>query len=89
MAGDHAAAGHTGNPGQLPGKAPCKGPYCQNRPAAPAPVPATVLDRVDKIGIALHSELGDLLNWQSALAPESDARPSKGFLPRIEHPPRV
>ncbi|MEX2317570.1 MAG: hypothetical protein WD669_10495 [Pirellulales bacterium] len=95
MAGNHSAvladlAKNHDLAGQLPAKAPCKGPMCQKRPAAPAPtVPTTVLERIDKLGIAIHSEMGDLLLMQFALAPESDVHPAKGFLPRIEHPPRV
>jgi hypothetical protein len=94
MGGKHTAApGKTQNlagQNQLPAKAPCHGPMCQKRPAAPAPAaPATALDRVDKIGIAIHAEMDDLLLRHFALAPEADVHPAKGFHPRIEHPPRV
>jgi hypothetical protein len=70
--------------------APCNGPICGKAPDAPSPaVPATVLDRMDRISIALHAADGDLASGRFGFSSDWDARPLKGFPSRLEHPPRA
>jgi hypothetical protein len=74
---------------RTPAKPPCDGPMCQKAPVAPSPaVPATVLERADKNGVSLHTVANDLSAWQFGSS-DWDARPSKGFPFRLEHPPRA
>jgi hypothetical protein len=75
--------------GHAPLPSPCKGRTCQKAPAAPAPVAPGGIEQVDKILIAVEASLDDLHFAQFSLAFEADAHPAKGFLPRIEHPPRA
>ncbi len=73
-----------------PVPAPCHGPFCQQAPVAPPPaVPVTSVERVDKLSRALNTLTVDPLAGPSSLLPELAVHPAKGFLPRIEHPPRV
>jgi hypothetical protein len=74
----------------VPGKKPCDGPMCRQAPDAPAPpVPVSISIRIEKLTIAAAVAVGDPAGRATGHAPESDARPAKGFLPRAFHPPRV
>jgi hypothetical protein len=46
------------------------------------------LERTDKLGLAFQTA-DELQLRQIGLSPEWAVRPAKGFLPRIEHPPRA
>lgn len=76
------------NKSHLP--APCNGPMCGKAPEAPSPaVPASALERVDRISLSIHSLADDASAGRFGLSSDWDAQPVKGFPSRLDHPPRA
>jgi hypothetical protein len=86
-----AASGTKRNgPLERPLSAPCRGLRCSKAPVDSSPPSSPSIEvRIDRIALVTHVSSYGLPEQHFFRRYEVSAHSSKGFLPRIEHPPRV
>jgi len=80
-----------GNSARLPLTAPCRGSHCSKSPASPTqPSPPLGSEaRFDRLALVTHGSAYDPPERHFCHGCEVGVHSSKGFLPRIDHPPRA